>query len=106
MTDALDARLKVEGQLSEFLRRSGDRDQHEKQLAMLKADRDARATEAKAAADARDAAEQQLAKIRGTYEDIVHERDELKARVDGLQAEARAAPTRSQLQGAWEPGSN
>src|SRR5467141_890823 len=55
MTDALDARLKVEGQLSEFLRRSGDRDQHEKQLAMLKADRDARAAEAKAAADARDA---------------------------------------------------
>jgi colicin import membrane protein len=102
MTDALDARLKVEGQLSEFLRRSGDRDQHEKQLAMLKADRDARAAEAKAAADARDAAEQQLAKIRGTYDDIVHERDELKARVEGLQSEARVAATGSQLQGDWE----
>src|SRR6266446_669534 len=102
MTDAQDARLKVEGQLSEFLRRSGDRDQHEKQLAMLKADRDARAAEAKAAADARDAAEQQLAKIRGTYDDIVHERDELKARVEGLQSEARVAATGSQLQGDWE----
>ena len=102
MTDALDARLKVEGQLSEFLRRSGDRDQHEKQLAMLKADRDTRAAEAKAAADARDAAEQQLAKIRGTYDDIVHERDELKARVEGLQSEARVAATGSQLQGDWE----
>ncbi|HEY4771075.1 MAG TPA: FHA domain-containing protein, partial [Myxococcales bacterium] len=102
MTDALDARLKVEGQLSEFLRRSGDRDQQEKQLAMLKADRDARAGEAKAAADARDAAEQQLAKIRGTYDDIVHERDELKTRVEGLQSEARVAATGSQLQGDWE----
>ena len=102
MTDALDARLKVEGQLSEFLRRSGDRDQHEKQLAMLKADRDARAAEAKAAADARDAAEQQLARIRGTYDDIVHERDELKARVEGLQSEMRVAATGSQLQGDWE----
>src|SRR6267143_1407613 len=102
MTDALDDRLKVEGQLSEFLRRSGDRDQHEKQLAMLKADRDARAAEAKAAADARDAAEQQLAKIRGTDDDIVHERDELKARVEGLQSEARVAATGSQLQGDWE----
>src|SRR5438067_2527562 len=100
--DALDARLKVEGQLSEFLRRSGDRDQHEKQLAMLKADRDARAAEAKAAADARDAAEQQLARIRGTYDDIVHERDELKARVEGLQSEMRVAATGSQLQGDWE----
>ena len=63
VTDAVDARMKVEGQLSELLRKSGDRDQHEKQQAMLKADRDARAAEARAAAEARDAAEQQLAKI-------------------------------------------
>src|SRR4051812_3093102 len=102
MTDALDARLKVEGQLSEFLRKAGDRDQHEKQLAMLRADRDARTAEAKDAADARDAAEQQLAKIRGTYDDIVHERDELKAKVDGLASELRMAATGNQLQGDWE----
>jgi len=74
VAEAVEARMKVEGQLSELLRKSGDRDQHEKQTAMLKADRDARTAEAKAAAEARDAAEQQLAKIRGTYDDIVHER--------------------------------
>src|SRR5207245_7500393 len=60
VAEAVEARMKVEGQLSELLRKSGDRDQHEKQLAMLKADRDARTAEAKAAAEARDAAEQQL----------------------------------------------
>src|SRR3954468_20119309 len=101
-TEALEARLKVEGQLSEFLRKAGDRDQHEKQVAMLKADRDARAGEANAAAEARDAAEQQLAKIRGTYDDIVHERDELKAKVDGLESELRMAATGNQLEGDWE----
>jgi pSer/pThr/pTyr-binding forkhead associated (FHA) protein len=102
MTEALEARLKVEGQLSEFLRKAGDRDQHEKQLATLKADRDARTTEAKAAAEAREAAEQQLAKIRGTYEEIVRERDELKARVEGLESEVRVAATGNQLRGDWE----
>jgi FHA domain-containing protein len=102
VTDAVDARMKVEGQLSELLRKSGDRDQHEKQQAMLKADRDARAAEAKAAAAARDAAEQQLARIRGTYDDIVHERDELKARVTSLESEMRVAATGSQLRGDWE----
>ena len=102
MTDALDARLKVEGQLSEFLRKAGDRDQHEKQAAMLKADRDARATEARVAVEARDAAEQQLARIRGTYDDIVHERDELKARVEGLESEVRVVAKGSQLRGDWE----
>jgi hypothetical protein len=102
ITDAVDARMKVEGQLSEMLRKSGDRDQHEKQLAMLKADRDARAAEAKAAAEARDAAEKQLAKIRGTYDDIVHERDELKARAASLESEVRVAATGNQLQGDWE----
>jgi pSer/pThr/pTyr-binding forkhead associated (FHA) protein len=102
MTEAVEARLKVEGQLSEFLRKAGDRDQHEKHLAMLKADRDARADEAKAAVEARDAAEQQLAKIRGTYDDIVRERDELKAKVEGLESEMRVAATGSQLQGDWE----
>src|SRR6266404_5790263 len=101
-TEAVEARLKVEGQLSEFLRKAGDRDQHEKQLAMLKADRDARAEEAKAAVEGRVAAEQQLAKIRGTYDDIVRERDELKAKVEGLESEMRVAATGSQLQGDWE----
>jgi pSer/pThr/pTyr-binding forkhead associated (FHA) protein len=101
-TEALEARLKVEGQLSEFLRKAGDRDQHEKQVAMLKADRDTRAGEAKAAAEARDAAEQQLAKIRGTYDEIVHERDELKVRVEALESEIRVAATGNQLTGDWE----
>src|SRR6202171_2780055 len=102
MTDALDARLRVEGQLSELLRKAGDRDQHEKQTAMLKADRDARAAEARVAAEARDAAEQQLARIRGTYDDIVHERDELKAKVEGLESEVRVVAKGSQLRGDWE----
>ncbi len=102
LTDAVDARMKVDSQLSELLRKSGDRDAHEKQLAMLKADRDARAGEAKAAADARDAAEAQLAKIRGTYDDIVHERDELKARVEALESELRMAATGNELRGDWE----
>src|SRR6266478_96268 len=102
VAEAVEARMKVEGQLSELLRKSGDRDQHEKQLAMLKADRDARTAEAKAAAEARDAAEQQLAKIRGTYEDIVHDRDELKAKIEALQSEMRVAATGNQLRGDWE----
>ena len=102
VAEAVEARMKVEGQLSELLRKSGDRDQHEKQIAMLKADRDARTAEAKAAADARDAAEQQLAKIRGTYDDIVHERDELKANVEGLRSEMQVAATGNQLRGDWE----
>jgi len=89
--EAGEARMKVEGQLSELLRRSGDRDQHEKQTAMLKADRDARTAEAKAAAEARDAAEQQLAKIRGTYDDIVHDRDELRAKIEALRSEMQVA---------------
>ena len=102
MTDAMDARMKVESQLSEILRKSGDRDQHEKQLAMLKADRDARAAEAKGASDALAGAEAQLQKIRGTYEDIIHERDELKAKVDALESEGRMAATGSQLSADWE----
>jgi len=102
VAEAVEARMKVEGQLSELLRKSGDRDQHEKQLAMLKADRDARTAEAKAAAEARGAAEQQLAKIRGTYEDIVHDRDELKAKIEALQSEMRVAATGNQLRGDWE----
>src|SRR6266446_3304318 len=102
VAEAVEARMKVEGQLSELLRKSGDRDQHEKQLAMLKADRDARTAEAKAAADARDAAEQQLAKIRGTYDDIVHERDELKANIEALRSEMQVAAIGNQLRGDWE----
>ena len=102
MTDALDAKMKVDSQLSELLRHSGDRDQHEKQMAMLKADRDARAAEAQKAGEARDAAEAQLAKIRGTYDDIMHERDDLKAKVEALESDARMAGTASQLEGDWE----
>jgi pSer/pThr/pTyr-binding forkhead associated (FHA) protein len=102
LTDAVDARMKVDSQLSELLRKSGDRDAHEKQLAMLKADRDARSDEAKAAAEARDAAEGQLAKIRGTYDEIVQERDELKDRVDALESELRMAATGKELRGDWE----
>ena len=102
MTDALDAKMKVDSQLSEMLRKSGDRDQHEKQMAMLKADRDARAAEAKSSTEALVAAEAQLSRIRGTYEDIVHERDELKLRVESLSSDARMAEQGSQLSGDWE----
>src|SRR5262249_50950402 len=49
-----------------------------------------------------DAAEQQLAKIRGTYDDIVRERDELKARVEALESELRVAATGNQLTRDWE----
>jgi hypothetical protein len=100
--ESLEAKMKVESQLSEFLRKSGDRDQFEKQLAMLKADRDARAAESKAAAELRDGAEAQLAKIRGTYDDIVRERDELKERIEALEIEARMAATGHELTGDWE----
>jgi hypothetical protein len=100
--EAVEARMKVEGQLSELLRKSGDRDQHEKQLAMLKADRDARGAEARAAAEARAEAEQQLAKIRSTYDDIVRERDEERARVESLQAELKSAASGQEVRGDWE----
>src|SRR3989454_647366 len=53
-------------------------------------------------AKARDAAEQQLAKIRGTYDDIVHERDELRAKIDALRSEVQVAATGNQLRGDWE----
>src|SRR5207302_2431142 len=102
VTDAVDARMKVEGQLSEMLRRSGDRDSFEKQQAMLKADRDARAKEARDALDHAVELEKQLSKIRGTYDDIVRERDELKARVESLEADARMAQTSSELGSDWE----
>src|SRR5216684_3056286 len=102
VTDAVDARMKVEGQLSEMLRRSGDRDNFEKQTAMLKADRDARAKEAADAAERAAALEAQLSKIRGTYDDIVRERDELKAHVESLEADARMARTSSELGSDWE----
>src|SRR6266851_3232545 len=102
VTDAVDARMKVEGQLSEMLRRSGDRDSFEKQQAMLKADRDARAKEAADAAERAAALEAQLAKIRGTYDDIVRERDEVKAHVESLEADARMARTSSELGSDWE----
>src|SRR5438309_1136661 len=102
VTDAVDGRMKVEGQLSEMLRRSGDRDSFEKQQAMLKADRDARAKEAIDAAERAKALDAQLSKVRGTYDDIVRERDELKARVESLEADARIAQTSSELGSDWE----
>ncbi len=102
MADALDAKMKVDSQLSELLRKSGSADQHEKQMAMLEADRDARAAEAKAATEALASAEGQLARIRGTYEDIIHERDELQAKVESLSSDARVAAQGSQLTGDWE----
>src|SRR5207302_11445109 len=102
VTDAVDARMKVEGQLSDLLRKSGDRDGFEKQQAMLKADRDARAQEAKEAVEHAAALEAQLSKIRGTYDDIVHERDELKAKTESLSSDARMAGQASQLSGDWE----
>jgi hypothetical protein len=102
VTDAVDARMKVEGQLSEMLRRSGDRDAFEKQTAMLRADRDARAKEAADAAERAKALEAQLSKVRGTYDDIVRERDELKVRVESLEADARLAQTSSELGSDWE----
>ncbi len=102
LAEAVEARMKVEGQLSEVLRRSGDRDQYEKQLAMLKADRDARGAEARAAAEARAEAEQQLAKIRGGYEAIVRERDELNLKVESLESELRMAGAGHQISGDWE----
>ena len=102
MTDAMDARAKLEGQLSEMLRNSGDRDSHEKQLSMLKADRDARAAGEKEALERANEIEAQLSKIRGTYDDIIHERDDLKAKVDALEAESRMAQTGNQLSSDWE----
>jgi len=82
MTDALDARLKVEGQLSEFCAGRAIGPAREA-AGDAQGRRDARAGEVKAAADAREPAEQQLARIRGTYDDIVHERDELKGQGGG-----------------------
>src|SRR5947208_12576328 len=102
VTDAVDARMKVEGHLSDMLRSSGDRDSFEKQQSMLKADRDARAKEAHDAAERAIELEAQLSRIRGTYDDIVRERDELKARVESLEADARMAQTSSQLGSDWE----
>ncbi len=102
MTDAMDARAKLEGQLSEMLRNTGDRDSHEKQMSMLKADRDARAVGEKEALERATDMEAQLSKIRGTYDDIVRERDDVKAKVDALQSEARMAATGSQLSSDWE----
>jgi hypothetical protein len=102
LEEAQDARLKVEGQLRELLRRSGDRDVFEKQLAMLTADRDARAKEASDAHEGAAAIEGQLARIRGTYDGIVHDRDELKAQVASLAAELRMAQKGSELGLDWE----
>jgi hypothetical protein len=102
ITEAVEAKMKVDSQLSEMLRKSGDRDQHEKQTAMLKADRDARAAEANEAAAARDAAEAQLARIRGTYDDLVQQRDDLLAKVEALESEARMAQTGEKLSSDWE----
>ena len=102
LSEAVEARMKVDGQLSELLRKSSDRDAHEKQVAMLKADRDARAGEAKVAGEHLADAEAQLARIRGTYDDIVAERDELQAKVESLLSEARMAATGSQLESDWE----
>ena len=102
MTDAMDARAKLEGQLSELLRNTGDRDSHEKQLAMLKADRDARASGEKDAIERAGELEAQLSKIRGTYDDIIRERDDLKAKVDNLEGEQRTSAAGSQLSRDWE----
>src|SRR5260370_34331968 len=103
MADALDAKMKVDSQLSELLRKSGNADQHEKQMAMLEADRDARAAEAKAATEPLASAEAQLARIRGTYQDIIHERDELQATEESLSSDARVAAQGAQLTGDWQP---
>jgi len=102
MTDAMDARAKLEGQLSELLRNTGDRDSHEKQLAMLKADRDARAHGEKDAIERATELEAQLSKIRGTYDDITRERDELKLKVESLEGERRTVAEGSKLTSDWE----
>ncbi len=102
MTDAQDARMKLEGQLSEMLRKSGDSDAHEKQLAMLKADRDTRAQGELDATERLTQAETQLSKIRGTYDEIISERDQLKAKVAALESDAKMAQTGSKLSSDWE----
>ena len=102
MTDAQDARMKLEGQLSDMLRKSGDSDAHEKQMAMLKADRDARAFGEKEATTRLTEAEAQLSKIRGTYDEIIAERNDLKTKVESLEADARMASTGNQLSSDWE----
>src|SRR5439155_23555593 len=61
-----------------------------------------RTAEAKAAAEAPDGAEQQLAKIRGAYDDIGHERDEVKAKIEALRSEMQVAANGNQLRGDWE----
>jgi hypothetical protein len=100
--EAVEARLKVEGQLSEMLRKSGDRDSFEKQLAMLRADRDARAKEARDAGERTAQQEKEFAKVRGTYDDIVRERDELRSKVDSLENDIQMAASGTQLEGDWE----
>jgi hypothetical protein len=102
MTDALDARASLEGKLSEMLKNAGDRDAHEKQLAMLKADRDARARGEKEATERTTEIEAQLSKIRGTYDDIVRERDELRGKVEALSDEKKTAAAGSKLTSDWE----
>jgi pSer/pThr/pTyr-binding forkhead associated (FHA) protein len=99
---AQEARMKVDGQLSDLLRRSGDRDSFEKQLAMITADRDDRAKDARDAQDRAAEIERQLARIRGTYDDVVRERDDLKAKVESLGADLRMSQTHSELGSDWE----
>ena len=44
----------------------------------------------------------ELSKIRGTFDDIVRERDDLTAKVQGFESEAKMAETGEKLQGDWE----
>jgi len=102
LTDAKDGRAKLEAQLADMLKRAGDHDQIEKQVAMLKADRDARSRGEKEAIERANGMDVELTKIRGTFDDIVRERDDLLAKVQGLESEAKMAETGEKLEGDWE----
>src|SRR2546430_2623476 len=102
MTDALDAKMKVDSQLSEMLRNSGDRDQHEKQMAMLKADRDAHTSKTQTTNKTLTSTKTQLSKIHNTYNNIIHNHNKLKTKIKSLNSDAQMAEQASQLSNNWE----
>ncbi len=102
LTDVRDHKAKLEGQLADMLKKAGDSDAIEKQVAMLKADRDARSKGEKDAIERANKMELDLSRIRGTYDDIIKERDDLMAKVQALESEASMSSTGAKLESDWE----
>ena len=102
LTDAKDGKAKLEEQLADLIGRAGEHDAIEKQVAMLKADRDARARGEKDAIERANQMDIELSKIRGTYDDIIKERDDLMSKVQGFESEAQMASTGEKLNSDWE----